>query len=189
MDPSAIAAWVGVPIAVASVLVALIFSSRQVRLAGLQNLSPVILDAFSEARSAEWFQARDWIMANLPSQAISPEKGVSGQTDDDARWNMRRVGFFYDNLGVFVAHGIVSEDLARKHDRRLQRASRGERPATFWALRRAGSGPLSWRLSRSRPGRPRWRRARAAVVAGDVRAGRGGCGSSPGRGPDREPGE
>jgi hypothetical protein len=24
---------------------------------------------------------------------------------------MRRVGFFYDNLGVFVAHGIVSEDL------------------------------------------------------------------------------
>jgi hypothetical protein len=91
MDPSAIAAWVGVPIAVASVLVALIFSSRQVRLAGLQNLSPVILDAFSEARSAEWFQARDWIMANLPSQAISPEKGVSGQTDDDARWNMRRV--------------------------------------------------------------------------------------------------
>ena len=110
MDASAIAAWVGLLIALAGVMVAVAFSSRQVRLARLQNLSPVVLDAFREARTAEWFEARDWIMTNLPSSDILSRKGVSGQPDD-ARWNMRRVGFFYDNLGVFVAHGIVSEDL------------------------------------------------------------------------------
>jgi hypothetical protein len=110
MDASAIAAWIGLPIALAGVMVAVAFSSRQVRLARLQNLSPVVLDAFREARSAEWFEARDWIITNLPSPDIAPQKGVSGQSDD-TRWNMRRVGFFYDNLGVFVAHGIVSEDL------------------------------------------------------------------------------
>ncbi len=42
MDASAIAAWVSVPVALAGVLVAIFFSSRQVRLARLQNLSPVI---------------------------------------------------------------------------------------------------------------------------------------------------
>jgi len=110
MDASAIAAWVGVPIAFASVLVAVVYSSRQVRLVRLQNLSPVVLGAFSEARTEEWFEARDWLISNLPSSEILPQNGVSRQPDD-ARWNMRRVGFFYDNLGVFVAHKIVSEDL------------------------------------------------------------------------------
>jgi hypothetical protein len=110
MDASAIAAWVSVPVALAGVLVAIFFSSRQVRLARLQNLSPVILEAFREARTAEWFEARDWVVKNLPCDEISPRNGVSRQLDD-VRWNMRRVGFFYDNLGVFVAHRIVSEDL------------------------------------------------------------------------------
>ena len=106
MDASAIARLGPIVIALAGVMVAVAFSSRQVRLARLQNLSPVVLDAFREARTAEWFKARDWIMTNLPSSDILSRKGVSGQPDD-ARWNMRRVGFFYDNLGVFVAHGIV----------------------------------------------------------------------------------
>ena len=97
MDASAIAAWVSVPVALAGVLVAIFFSSRQVRLARLQNLSPVILEAFREARTAEWFEARDWIVKNLPCEEIPPRNGVSRQLDD-VRWNMRRVGFFYDNL-------------------------------------------------------------------------------------------
>lgn len=110
MDASATAAWVAAAIALAGVVFTVMFSSRQVRIARLQNLSPVVLDAFAEARTAEWFVARDWILNNLPSSTILPEHGVSRQPED-ARWNMRRVGFFYDNLGVFVANRIVPEDL------------------------------------------------------------------------------
>ena len=90
--------------------------------------------------------------------------------------------------GQGVQQGRERGDLARKHDRRPRRRAGVSDPRRSGLYARAGSGPLSWRLSRSRPGRPRWRRARAAVVAGDVRAGRGGCGSSPGRGPGRAPG-
>jgi hypothetical protein len=89
MDASAIAAWIGLPIALGGVMVAVAFSSRQVRLARLQNLSPVVLDAFRAARTAEWFEARDWVITNLPSPDMPPGKGVSGQPDA-TRWNMRQ---------------------------------------------------------------------------------------------------
>jgi hypothetical protein len=41
----------------------------------------------------------------------SPEAGVSG-LPERARARVQKVGFFYDNLGVLVAYGVIPEGLA-----------------------------------------------------------------------------
>jgi hypothetical protein len=89
--------------------IALFLSLRQIRLLTRQNLSPVVLEAFREARTDEWFEAFDWIRLDL-AREHSPELGLSG-LPEDARRRLRKVGFFYDNLGVLVASGVVPEDL------------------------------------------------------------------------------
>ena len=53
---------VAAAISIASVLiavVALVYSARQVQLMRRQNLLPAALDFFREARTPEWFVARD----------------------------------------------------------------------------------------------------------------------------------
>ncbi len=49
-------------------------------------------------------------MKNLPCEEIPPRNGVSRQLDD-VRWTMRRVGFFYDNLGVLLHTGLFLRTL------------------------------------------------------------------------------
>jgi hypothetical protein len=88
---------------------ALLLSSRQITLLRRQNLSPVVLDAFREARTDEWFEAFDWIRADLATEHPA-DLGVSG-LPETARRRLRKVGFFYDNLGVLVVAGVVPEDL------------------------------------------------------------------------------
>ena len=46
----------------------------------------------------------------LGKPQCSPDLGVSG-LPEPAREHVRKVGFFYDNLGVFVAYHVVEEDL------------------------------------------------------------------------------
>jgi hypothetical protein len=89
--------------------IALLLSLRQIGLLRRQNLSPVVMEAFREARTAEWFEAFDWIRADL-AREYSPDLGVSG-LPEVARRRVRKVGFFYDNLGVLVVSGVVPEDL------------------------------------------------------------------------------
>ncbi|MFI0453529.1 hypothetical protein [Actinomadura sp. 6N118] len=74
-----------------------------------QNLLPVALEAFREARTPEWFEARDWIIENLAAEC-PPDDGVSA-LPPGPRAMVRKVGFFYDNLGVFVAYQVVAEGL------------------------------------------------------------------------------
>jgi hypothetical protein len=90
-------------------VVALVYSARQIQLMRRQNLLPVALDFFREARTPEWFVARDWIIKHLAAEC-SPELGVSG-LPEPARDHVRKVGFFYDNLGVFVAYRVVEQNL------------------------------------------------------------------------------
>jgi hypothetical protein len=90
-------------------VIALLLSLRQIGLLRRQNLSPVVLDAFREARTDEWFEAFDWIRADL-ARDHSPELGVS-RLPEAARRRVRKVGFFYDNLGVLVVSEVVPEDL------------------------------------------------------------------------------
>jgi hypothetical protein len=88
-------------------LVALVLSVGQTR---RQNLLPVVLDIFRESRTEEWFRARDWVVARLATEH-PPDRGVSG-LPEPARERVRRVVFFYDNLGVFVAYKVIGQDLA-----------------------------------------------------------------------------
>jgi hypothetical protein len=88
-------------------IAALILSVRQMR---RQNLLPVALDIFRESRENEWFQARDWVVTRLAAEH-SPDQGVSG-LPEHARERVRRVVFYYDNLGVFVAFKVIGQDLA-----------------------------------------------------------------------------
>src|SRR6266542_2311655 len=76
---------VSLSVSVASALVALVALALSVRQTRKQNLLPIALDVFRESRTADWFTARE---------------------------SVRHVVFFYDNLGVFVAYGVVNEDLA-----------------------------------------------------------------------------
>lgn len=105
MDSSAVIGAVGAAVAA----LALLLSLRQIGLLRRQNLSPVVLDAFREARTAEWFDAFDWIRSDLIREH-PPELGVSGLPEIAGR-RVRKVGFFYDNLGVLVVAGVVPEEL------------------------------------------------------------------------------
>jgi hypothetical protein len=84
-------------------------SVQQVHLMRRQNLLPVALDFFREARTPEWFFVRDWVIKHLAAEC-SPDLGVSG-LPEPAREHVRKLGFFYDNLGVFAAYRVVEEDL------------------------------------------------------------------------------
>ncbi len=101
---------VSLSVSVASALVALVALALSVRQTRKQNLLPIALDVFRESRTADWFTARDFVMTRL-AQEQSPEQGVSA-LPESARESVRHVVFFYDNLGVFVAYGVVNEDLA-----------------------------------------------------------------------------
>ena len=93
-----------------SLLIALVAVALSVRQTRRQNLLPVALDIFRESRTAEWFRARDWVISRLAADH-GPERGVSG-LPEPARESVRRVVFFYDNLGVFVAYKVIGPDLA-----------------------------------------------------------------------------
>ncbi|MET9291048.1 hypothetical protein [Streptomyces sp. NPDC003077] len=90
-------------------VVAVVLSVRQVRLMSRQSLLPVVLEAFREARSREWFDARDFIYERLAAEC-SPERGVS-QQPPEARVALRKVGFLFDNFGLLIAHGVVPEEV------------------------------------------------------------------------------
>jgi hypothetical protein len=117
VDAQGIPKWeasmsVSVVVSVASALTALVavaLSMRQVRLMERQAMLPVVLESFREARSSEWFQARDFIYERLAAE-FSPEHGVT-QLPEPARSSVREVGFLFDNFGLLIAHRVASEDL------------------------------------------------------------------------------
>jgi hypothetical protein len=109
METSLTLSLASVVIAFGALALSTFVSIQQVRQISRQNLLPVVLDAFREARTAEWFQARDWIVEHLADEC-SPDSGVS-RLPQPARGMVGSVGFFYDNLGVFVAYKVLTEDV------------------------------------------------------------------------------
>jgi hypothetical protein len=99
-------------IALCALVVSILVSIQQVRQMRRQNLSPVVLGAFKEARTLKWLQARDWILNHLKEEHPA-DWGVSG-LGPAAKGKVRYVGYFYDHLGVLVRQGIVNEDLVIK---------------------------------------------------------------------------
>jgi hypothetical protein len=93
----------------AAAVAAVAIAVRQTRSMARQALLPVVLGTFQEARSPEWFEARDYIFDRL-AEEHSPERGVSG-LPDPARSAIRKIGFLFDNAGLLIAHGAVSEEV------------------------------------------------------------------------------
>ena len=90
-------------------VVALGLTVRQVLAVSRQTQLSVVVESFREARTPEWFEARDWIFEHLTDEC-APDRGISG-LPPHARAMIRKVGFLYDNLGLLVIHKVVPEEL------------------------------------------------------------------------------
>ena len=88
-------------------VVALGLTVRQVLAMSRQTQLSVVVESFREARTPEWFEARDWIFEHLADE-YAPDRGISG-LPPHARAMIRKVGFLYDNLGLLVIHKVVPE--------------------------------------------------------------------------------
>ncbi|MFG1689017.1 hypothetical protein ACGFNP_53340 [Nonomuraea sp. NPDC049269] len=105
MDVSLLVSLASAVAAVAAVAL----SIRQARAVSRHALLPVVLGTFQEARSTEWFEARDFIFQRLATDH-PPDGGVTG-LPEPARAAVRKVGFLFDNAGLLIAHRTVPEDL------------------------------------------------------------------------------
>jgi hypothetical protein len=99
-------------IAIAAVIVStltMIIVALQVVQARKANALPATIDLFREYRSAEMEKARQLLAERLPD--LDPASGMRGLPDDVsvAAFQMSQ---YLDNLGVLVAHGLLSPELA-----------------------------------------------------------------------------
>ena len=82
-------------------------SVRQLRLARHANSLSTLVELFKEHRSPELADARHFVCSRLPSMDVS--KGLAALDERDQQL-VRTLGWYYDNLGVLVAHGVVPID-------------------------------------------------------------------------------
>lgn len=82
-------------------------SFRQLRLARHANSLSTLVELFKEHRSRELADARHFVCSRLPSMDVS--KGLAALDEKDQQL-VRTLGWYYDNLGVLVAHGVVPID-------------------------------------------------------------------------------
>nr|WP_024126085.1 hypothetical protein [Streptomyces sp. FR1]AHE38703.1 Hypothetical protein pFRL2_28c [Streptomyces sp. FR1] len=79
-------------------------SWRQLRLSHHANALPVVVDLFREHRSVRLARARTFVHEELPACDLS--LGLAG-LPEEGRDLVRELGWYYDNLGALVAHGVV----------------------------------------------------------------------------------
>lgn len=82
-------------------------SVRQLGLARHANSLSTLVELFKEHRSDQLAAARHFVCARLPSIDVS--QGLAALAEDDQQ-SVRALGWYYDNLGVLVAHGVVPID-------------------------------------------------------------------------------
>ncbi|WP_157881127.1 DUF4760 domain-containing protein [Streptomyces griseoruber] len=81
-----------------------VVSLRQLRLSQHANALPVVVDLFQEHRGVRLAQARTFVHEELPGYDL--DGGLAG-LPDEGRDLVRELAWYYDNLGVLVAHGVV----------------------------------------------------------------------------------
>ncbi|MEU6765033.1 hypothetical protein ABZ916_21175 [Streptomyces sp. NPDC046853] len=79
-------------------------SLRQLKLSQHANALPVVVDLFREHRTVRLGQARTFVHEELPAYDLS--LGLAG-LPEEGRGLVRELGWYYDNLGALVAHGVV----------------------------------------------------------------------------------
>lgn len=96
-------------ISLAALVISMLLTRRQLRLASSENHLPVVLDAFKETRSAAWLVAQEYVLTELAEQH-KPDRGLRG-LPEQARAHASAIGTFYDDLGKLVAHGMIEQNL------------------------------------------------------------------------------
>lgn len=98
-------ALTGLIVSVIALAVSLAAALRQLRLARHANVVPVLIDLFREHRSRPLMEARRFVYTELHQYNLS--LGLMGLPDEQTRDAVRELMWFYDNLGVMVAHRVV----------------------------------------------------------------------------------
>ncbi|MEV6196255.1 hypothetical protein AB0M19_28105 [Streptomyces sp. NPDC051920] len=82
---------------------------RQLTLMRGANILPIVLESFGETRTQEWTVCREYINERLATEH-DPRGGLVG-LPEPIKHQVRKVAFFFDDLGKLVAHRVVDEDL------------------------------------------------------------------------------
>ena len=97
-------ALAAVIISIVAVATSVIFGWRTLTLARHSNAMPVLIDLFREHRSKQLADARQFVYFDLSKCDLS--LGLDG-LPEDKKALVRDLGWFYDNLGALVAHGVI----------------------------------------------------------------------------------
>lgn len=100
---------VALVISLAALVISMLLTLRQLRLANSENHLPVVLDTFKETRVPAWFEAQEYVLNEL-AKDHKPDCGYRG-LPEQARSRATVVGTFYDDLGKLVAHGMIEQNL------------------------------------------------------------------------------
>jgi hypothetical protein len=96
-------------ISLTALVISILLTLRQLRVASGGIHLPVVLDAFKETRSAAWFEAQEYVLTELAKEH-EPDHGHRG-LPEQARTHANTIGLFYDDLGKLVAHGMIDQSL------------------------------------------------------------------------------
>jgi hypothetical protein len=96
-------------ISLTALVISMLLTLRQIRVANGGNHLPVVIDAFKETRSAAWFQAQEYVLTTLAKEH-QPDCGHRG-LPEQARTHATTIGLFYDDLGKLVAHDMIDQSL------------------------------------------------------------------------------
>lgn len=105
MDASNITALVA---SASALVVSVVTSERQRRVATQANAFPLVVEVFREYRSDRFLEARRSLLDDLPGH--DPARGFHG-LPTELRHHVQTLSYFFDNLGVMVASGLVQPRL------------------------------------------------------------------------------
>ena len=91
-------------ISIVAVATSVILGGRTLTLARHSNAMPVLIDLLREHRSKRLADARQFVYFDLSKCDLS--LGLGG-LPEDKKALVRDLGWFYDNLGALVAHGVI----------------------------------------------------------------------------------
>jgi hypothetical protein len=100
VEPGTILAVLAVVISILSLVAAILTAGRQALLAQRANDASALVELFREYRSQPLASARRDVRDHV--KEWEPAKGVEGLPQD-----VKGLLWFFDNLGVLVAHGVV----------------------------------------------------------------------------------
>ncbi|GGS29055.1 DUF4760 domain-containing protein [Actinokineospora fastidiosa] len=96
-------------ISLTALVISLLLTLRQIRLASGKIHLPVILESFKETRDARWFEAQEYVLTELTKEH-EPTCGHRG-LPEQARAHVDTIGLFFDDLGKLIAHGMIDQSL------------------------------------------------------------------------------